>query len=202
MHVLQKLRFSGRRITTEKNVNLASEAATTRLGELLGHSTEELAQYALLHIVALPDRGSQRVDKDVLDIGTLRKLLELFNLLLGKTDFIKASITSHISMTLLILIRLSSCILLFLHLDIFSSTLVVLELLFTKFESLLVTLDISDNIDVSSVDILESPLLSVDSDSHGFVNTGDFNSVARAHVINEVLIRTQVNRLRGFALWH
>jgi len=104
-------------------------------------------------------------------------------------------------MSLLILIRFSCSILLFLHLDILSSSLVILELLFTKFESLLVALDISDNIDVSSVDILESSLLSVDSDTHGFVNTGDFNSVAGAHVINEVLIRTQVNRLRGFSLW-
>ncbi len=97
---------------------------------------------------------------------------------------------------------LSVGILFLLHDNIVFSSFVILELLFSKLKSLLVAFDICDNIDVGSVHILESSLLLIDSDSHCFVNSGDFDSVTGTHVIDKVLIGAKMDCLWGFTLWH
>ena len=86
MDVLEQLRFGCRWITAEQDIDLASEATTATLGELLGDTTEELAQDSFLHIVALPDGGRKRVNQDVLDVRLLGKGLELGNLLGRELD--------------------------------------------------------------------------------------------------------------------
>ncbi len=98
--------------------------------------------------------------------------------------------------------RLAIGVLFLFHYNIVCSSLIILELLISKLESLLVALDVCDNIDVGSVHILESSLVLIDSNSHCFVNSSDFDSVTGTNVIDEVLISAKMDGLWGFSLWH
>ena len=62
MHILQKLRLCRRRVTTQKNVDLASESTSSTMLEFLGDAAKELAQNTFLDIVVLPDAWSKRVN--------------------------------------------------------------------------------------------------------------------------------------------
>lgn len=62
MNVREKLRFGSRRISTQKNVDLASLSASTVLLEVLAASTKKLAQNSFLDVMILPDAGCECIN--------------------------------------------------------------------------------------------------------------------------------------------
>mmetsp|Transcript_24052 Transcript_24052/g.32260 ORF Transcript_24052/g.32260 Transcript_24052/m.32260 type:complete len:249 (+) Transcript_24052:1089-1835(+) len=200
VHILQELRLSSGGITAEEHVDLSAEATTATLRELFRDTTEQLAQDALLDVVALPDRGGKRVDEDLLHIFTLRESFEIFNLLLCKDDVIL--VKAGVGCRRLIVVSGGSVgcllLLLLLHGDVLSA--LFPQLLLAQFEALLVALDIGYHVDISPVDVLQRSLVRVHSHAHRLVNAGNLDTVARPHVVHQVLIRAQVDRLRGFTL--
>lgn len=74
----------------------------------------------------------------------------------------------------------------------------LVQALLSDLVALLIGSHIGDHIDIGPVDILESSLVSIDADAHGFIDAGDLHAVTWSHMINQVLIRAQVNRLRCF----
>jgi hypothetical protein len=65
--------------------------------------------------------------------------------------------------------------------------------------SVLVSFEVGDHINVSAIHIFEFTLVRIDSYSHGFENSSDLYTVTRTHLVNHIVIRTQVNGLRRFA---
>ena len=68
-------------------------------------------------------------------------------------------------------------------------------------ESALVASDEVNHIDVCAIDILEYALLRVNSNTHCLVDADSLNSVTWLHKVDEILIHTEVNSVRGFTLW-
>jgi hypothetical protein len=81
---LQQLRFGGRGITAQKNVNFSPESSATALRELLGASAKKLAEYALLDVLVLPNGGCECVDQLLGELRVRCEVLELLDLLVGK----------------------------------------------------------------------------------------------------------------------
>ena len=63
----------------------------------------------------------------------------------------------------------------------------------------LIGLDVSDHIDIGSVNVLKSTSSWVETDSHCFVDTRDFDSVAWLNIVYQVFVSTQMNGLWCFA---
>lgn len=61
-----------------------------------------------------------------------------------------------------------------------------------------VRLDVCYHIDVSPIDVFQSAALGVDTDTHRFVNSSDFNTISRSDLVNHVFISTQMNGLGCF----
>jgi hypothetical protein len=74
----------------------------------------------------------------------------------------------------------------------------VFSVLVLHINSVPVSLYVSDYINVSAVDVLEFALVRINTDSHGFKNTSDLNTVTGAHLIDHIIVSAQVNCLRGF----
>ena len=68
-----------------------------------------------------------------------------------------------------------------------------------------VSLLVADDVDVSSVDVLQGSPSWVDPYAHRSVDASNLNSITRSDFINEVFIRAQMDRLRrlsfGDRLW-
>ena len=79
---------------------------------------------------------------------------------------------------------------------------VLIQVLVSNLIALFVVSDISDHIDVSPVYVLESSLVCIDPDAHRSVNPGNLDAVPRPHMVHQVLIRAQMDRLRRLALRH
>ena len=92
-------------------------------------------------------------------------------------------------------------VLFLLHLDVLLVS-GVFQALIADVVSLLVRLDVSDYVDVGSVDVLEGALVGVDSDTHRLVYACDFDSITWSDMVNEVLIGAQVDSLGSFTLWY
>ena len=84
------------------------------------------------------------------------------------------------------------CIVLALFFDSFSRTVV----------PSLVSLDVSDYIDIGSVYALEGTSLWIEPDSHGLVDACDFDSVTWLNIIDQVFVSTQVDGLWCFTFWN
>ena len=65
MHVLEELRFGSGGVTTEEDIDLASESMWACSFKLFAAATEKLAENTFLNIVALPDTWSQSIDEEV-----------------------------------------------------------------------------------------------------------------------------------------
>ena len=85
---------------------------------------------------------------------------------------------------------------------LFLFLLIFLLLICLNIESPTISLHIVDYINICSIDIFQCSLLRVESDSSGFIDTNNFNSVSWFHKINQFLISTQVNCLRGLTFWY
>ena len=89
-------------------------------------------------------------------------------------------------------------LLLLLHGDIL--TFILFQFLATDLITALVALHVRDNINIGAIHILQCSLVGVDSDAHSLVDTSNLDAVTRPHMIDEVLIRAQMDRLRGLTL--
>ena len=76
---------------------------------------------------------------------------------------------------------------------------VFVQALLSNLIALLIGGHVGDHIDIGPVDVLESSLVGVDANAHRLIDSCDLNSVTRSHMIDQVLIRTQVDRLRCLA---
>ena len=79
---------------------------------------------------------------------------------------------------------------------------ILIQVLVSNLIALLVICDIGDHINVSPVNVLESALVGIYSDAHRSVNARNLHAIARPHMVHQVLIRTQMDRLGGLALRH
>ena len=175
MHILQKLRLCCRRVTAQENVNFASESTSSTMLEFLGDAAEELAQNTFLDIVVLPNAWSKRVNEQLVDVWLFGESLEFFNLLFSEEGvvLVQGSFTTRtLLMTSIFLLHL--CVILSLFFEAFTTVVV----------PSFVSLNVSDDIDIGSINILESSSLWVDTDSHGLVNSSNFNSVTWLNIID------------------
>lgn len=146
--------------------------------------------------MVLPDAWCQGINQLVVDLWILRELSKLFDLRFceasimlvveGLVSFIIRnfiSVIGHVNVVLL-------CLLGLIIINIF----IVI--------SLLVSLDISNDINISSIDILKHPHLRINSYTSSSINTNDLNAVTWLHIVHQVLICTHVDGLWSFTLRH
>ena len=121
------------------------------------------------------------------------QFLELSYLLLGVLHL------SVVTKTLLVvLVAFLFKIAIFIHSLIFRFGITIGIVIFV---SLRLSLFIPNDIDVSSVDVLEGSHTSIDSVSDGSENTYDFNSVSRLHEIDQVFISAHLQSLWSLTIW-
>jgi len=63
MHVLEELRFGSGGVTTEEDIDLASESMWACSFKLFAAATEKLAENASFYVVTFPNTWSQCVNK-------------------------------------------------------------------------------------------------------------------------------------------
>lgn len=88
------------------------------------------------------------------------------------------------------------------HVDIILVRFACFGVYFLIVISLLVGLDIPNDINIGSIDILEHPHLRINSNTGGSINTNDLNAVTWLHIVHQILICTHVDRLWSFTLRH
>lgn len=183
MHILQKLRFGGRWVTAQKDVNFPAESSSPRLRKLLGAAPEKLAKDAFLDIREFPDRWGEGVNELLSELRVLGKVFELLDLPLIESCLV-------VIFQKLILDR--SFILDIVHLLVISVLLVSVHV-----ESALVSSDEVDHIDVCPVYVLEHPLARVDSHSDSLVDSHSLDAVTGLHKVNQVFVGAQMHCVRG-----
>ena len=158
--------------------------------ELFGYSTEELAKNSLLNVLVLPNAWCKGVNEQIVNVFLCSEIFELFDLLFseGLMIFIQGSVAN----CLLSVLFLHLCVLL----------LFLLEATLFLSVSSLVSLDVGDNVDVGSVDILKCSSGRVDPDAHSLVNPCNLDPVTWLDIVYEVLIGTKMYRLGCFSLWY
>ena len=77
---------------------------------------------------------------------------------------------------------------------------ILIQVLVSNLIALLVICDIGDHINISPVNVLESALVGIDPDAHRSVNARDLHAIARPHMVHQVLIRAQMDRLGRLSL--
>ena len=144
-----------------------------------------------------------------MDVITLRKCLELGNLLLAELDSI--FFESHLGEEIVTIVTcvgvgghaVGIALYLVFHDNVISSNGTILfQFLTANLIALLVIGDISDHIDIGPVHILQRALVRIHANAHSPVDSCDFNTIARPDMVDQVLIRAQMNRLRCLTLWH
>jgi len=66
--------------------------------------------------------------------------------------------------------------------------------------SSLVCFDISDNIDVGSINVFQRSALGIYSDTHRFVDTCNLNTISRPYLVDHIFIGTKMDSLGCFTL--
>ena len=190
MNVLQQLGLCRGRITTEQNVDFATEATSSCAGEFFAHSAKQLSQYSLLYVLVFPDRGCKRVDELVVEVRLGCEFSELPKLFFTEQRMFLPQALIFNSVVLIFTF-------LFGHLHIYLS---LFSVFVFDIDSGFISLKVSDYVHVGAVHVFKFALIGVHADAHGFENASNFYAVSRAHLIYHIVIGAQMNSLRSFAL--
>lgn len=172
----EKLRFSSRWITTKEDVDLSSLSTTTIFTKVFAASTEKLTKDSLFDVMIFPDTWRKSVNKKIIKLWRVSKLHKL-SLLLQRYRLLVFLIKS-----LILNLSIYAITIFFSHL--LSWFLLIHIIIIIIFISLFVGFDISNYINIRSINVFERSHLRINSLPLCTINTDNFNSVTRFHIIN------------------
>ena len=190
--VLKELRLGSGGVSAQKNIDFASESASSGSVEGLAAASEKLAKDSFFHILVLPNAGGERVDEQVVELGTGSKLVELLDLLRSEALFVLL-VQSLVHFSILVGILFVS------HINVVTlgSFFLVSVLI-----ALAISLYVANNVDFGLENISHCSLVLGDSVGASPVDSHDFNSVTRLHIVNHLFVGAHLHGLRSFSLGH
>ena len=86
MNVSKQLRLGSAGVSAQQDVQLCTEVAAARLGEVLPRAAKQLEQDPLLDVLVLVDGGGDGPGQPLVDVGLLGQALQQLYPLLGCGD--------------------------------------------------------------------------------------------------------------------
>lgn len=177
------MRFSSWRISTKQNIDFSSESSSSTLREFFRTSSKELSKNSFLDVCWFPNGWSKSINQLFIHQRIFWKVLELLYLLFCKQSLV------------LILESIFINSIIFINIHFFSILLLVFNF---NVKSFIIRFYKVNDINISPVNIFQSPLLWIYSDTCSLIYSNYFNSITRFYKIYKVFIAAKSDSLRSF----